>query len=182
MGQYNALWVKWLYWLYAYLQQTCRIPPDLQCGRTAPGLVRRIEPAALFCCPWIVLCIAESCGCWRGMFPAERYKFIQTIIKQITVKRFCFRSALQPLWTWCSELLPVSGLDDFRAGGEAIHDISPAGVRDAIGERRLDELSVVESGVIFETVHAFPVLQRNFDKLGKREDFYKKKMQRSWKT
>ena len=55
----------------------------------------------------------------------------------------------------------------------------PADVHAATGERRLDALSVVESGVVFETVHAFPVLQQNFDKLGKREDFYKKKMQRS---
>ena len=56
---------------------------------------------------------------------------------------------------------------------------SPADVHAATGERRLDALSVVESGVVFETVHALPVLQRNYDELGKREDFYTKKMQRS---
>ena len=55
----------------------------------------------------------------------------------------------------------------------------PADVHAATGKRRLDALSVVESGVVFETVHALPVLQRNYDELGKREDFYTKKMQRS---
>ena len=37
------------------------------------------------------------------------------------------------------------------------------------------QLPVVESGVIFETVHALPVLQRKGDELRKREDFNKKR-------
>ena len=74
----------------------------------------------------------------------------------------------------------MAGLDDGRVRRNPFHDIPPpADVHAATGKRRLDELSVIESEVFFETVHAFPVLQRTFDKLGKREDFYKKKMQRS---
>ena len=63
-------------------------------------------------------------------------------------------------------LLPVAGLDDLRAGREAVHDIHPAGIRAAIGERRLNELAVVEPGVAFEAVHAPPVLERDFDEFG----------------
>ena len=55
----------------------------------------------------------------------------------------------------------------------------PADVHVAIGERRLDKLPVVEPGVAFEAVHAPPVLQWNFDELGKREDFYKKRCSRA---
>ena len=75
----------------------------------------------------------------------------------------------------CLALFPVAGLDDGRVRRNPFHDIHPAGVRDAIGERCLDELSVVESGVIFETVHAFPVLQRIFDELGKVKNSTKKR-------
>ena len=51
----------------------------------------------------------------------------------------------------------------------------PADVHAATGKRRLDELPVVESGVVFEIVHALPVLQRNCDELEKRKVFYKKR-------
>ena len=74
---------------------------------------------------------------------------------------------------------PVAGLDDGCASRNPFHDIHPAGVRDAIGERCLDELPVVESEVFFETVHTLPVLQRIFDELGKVKNSTKKKRQRS---
>ena len=45
----------------------------------------------------------------------------------------------------------------------------PSSVHAAIDERRLDEFPVVESGVVFETVHVLPVLQWNCDEFGKRE-------------
>ena len=51
----------------------------------------------------------------------------------------------------------------------------PAEVHAATGKRRLDELSIVESEVFFETVHTLPVLQRNCDELEKRKVFYKKR-------
>lgn len=65
-----------------------------------------------------------------------------------------------------SSLLPVAGVDDLRAGGESVHDIHPACVFAAIGERRLDEFPVVEPGIAFEPVNVRPVLERNLDHFG----------------
>ena len=42
----------------------------------------------------------------------------------------------------------------------------PADVHAATGKRRLEALSVVESGVAFEAVHASPVFERDFDEFG----------------
>ena len=75
----------------------------------------------------------------------------------------------------CLALFPAAGLDDGRVRRNPFHDIHPAGVRDAIGECRLDELPVVESEVFFETVHTLPVLQRIFDELGKVKNSTKKR-------
>ena len=60
-------------------------------------------------------------------------------------------------------LLPVPRLDDFRAARKSVHNVHPASVHAAIGERGLDELPVVEPGVAFEVVHALPLLERDFD-------------------
>lgn len=65
-----------------------------------------------------------------------------------------------------SSLLPVAGVDDLRPCRESVHDVHPACVCATIGERRLDELPVVESGVAFQPVNVRPVLERNLDHFG----------------
>ena len=57
-------------------------------------------------------------------------------------------------------------MDDLRLCRKAVHDVHPAGVRAAIGERRLDELPVVEPGVAFQPVNVRPLLERDFDEFG----------------